>query len=317
LSDPGSEAAPPTAPSLSAAKVAAFRSLVLAHYAEFGRSFPWRETRDPWTILVSEVMLQQTQTDRVLPKFLAWRERFPDAASLAAASLPEVLGAWSGLGYNRRALSLAAAARIVADGGFPETEKGLLALPGVGPYTARAVLAFAFGRPTVFIETNIRSVFLQHFFPHEESVSDARIAPIVEATLDRSDPRRWYYALMDYGVSIKKRLGNPNRRSAHYARQSPFADSKRRVRGALLRELASLGRNVSREELARRLPFSRERVEEALAALYAEGFLSFEAEFVGVAEKAPRFEKAIPRGDSRRPGGSTLSGRRKMNRKDG
>ncbi|MGO8694253.1 MAG: A/G-specific adenine glycosylase [Rectinemataceae bacterium] len=283
---------------------------MLAYYAEFGRSFPWRETKDPWTILVSEVMLQQTQTDRVLPKFIAWRERFPDAASLAASPLPEVLRLWSGLGYNRRALALAAAARIVVDSGFPGDEKALLALPGVGPYTARAVLAFAFGLPTVFIETNIRSVFLQHFFPSEESVGDARIALLVEATLDRKDPRTWYYALMDYGVSIKKMAGNPNRRSAHYARQTPFADSKRRVRGGVLRELASLRGAVPREELARRLCFSRERVEEALADLHAEGFLRFDADLVGLAEEAPRYG-ALP------PDGPMRLGRRKKHRRDG
>ena len=274
-------------PQLSESEAAAFRGLVLSHYAASGRSFPWRETRDPWRILVSEIMLQQTQTDRVLPKYLAWFERFPDAASVAASPLADVLALWSGLGYNRRALALAASARVVAEEGFPRDEESLLALPGVGPYTARAVLAFAFGVPTVFIETNIRSVFLEQFFPHEESVSDARIAPLVAATLDRRDPRSWYYSLMDYGVAVKKAKGNPNRRSSHYARQSPFADSKRRVRGAALRELAALGGAAAREDLARRLPFSAERVAEALAELGAEGFVSIDGQFVRVAERAP------------------------------
>lgn len=231
-------------------------------------------------------MLQQTQTERVLPKYLAWFERFPDVASVAKAPLADILALWSGLGYNRRALALArAAVRIAAAGRFPDDERVLLSLPGIGPYTARAVLAFAFGQPTVFIETNIRSVFLHHFFADEGAVPDSRIAPLVAASLDRADPRRWYYALMDYGSFLKKRIGNPNRRSAHYARQSPFADSNRRIRGAVLRELG-LGRGslpLTREALARLLPFAAERVYAALAELAAEGFLEIEGEELRIA----------------------------------
>jgi A/G-specific adenine glycosylase len=260
--------------SLSEAEIDAFRAQVLAFYRESGRSFPWRQTRDPWAILVSEIMLQQTQTDRVLPKYLAWLKAYPEPASLAEAPLSEVLELWSGLGYNRRALALVrAASRIAASGGFPDDEDALLELPGVGPYTARAVLAFAFGRPVVLIETNVRSVFLYHFFEGEEGVSDARIAPLVEATLDREDPRTWYYALMDYGVMLKRNYGNPNSRSAHYAKQSPFADSNRRIRGSLLRELGQRGR-ADVVDLAAALPFARERVEKALGELEAEGFVA-------------------------------------------
>lgn len=261
-------------PRLDAAQIAAFRAQVLGLYAERGRSFPWRETRDPWAILVSEVMLQQTQTDRVLPKYLAWMAAYPTPASLASAPLAEVLSLWSGLGYNRRALALVkAASRIASSGRFPDEEDELRELPGVGPYTARAVLAFAFGRPVVLIETNIRSVFIHRFFPGDEGVTDAALSPLVEATLDREDPRTWYYALMDYGVEIKKAFGNPNLRSAHYAKQSPFADSHRRVRGELLKELGKRGRADS-DELARALPFAHERVDEALAELKAEGFVA-------------------------------------------
>lgn len=259
---------------LSGAEIAAFRAQVLDLYAQRGRVFPWRSTRDPWAILVSEVMLQQTQTERVLPKYLAWIAAYPNPSSLAEADLAEVLALWSGLGYNRRALALVkAASRIASLGRFPDEEDELLELPGVGPYTARAVLAFAYGRPVVLIETNIRSVFLHSFFEGERGVSDASIASLVEATLDRSDPRNWYYALMDYGVEIKKAYGNPNARSAQYAKQSPFADSHRRIRGALLKELGSRGRADS-DELAACLPFARERVDKALADLKAEGFVA-------------------------------------------
>ena len=256
------------------AEIAAFRLEMLDYYSESGRSFPWRQTRDPWAILVSEIMLQQTQTDRVVPKYIAWLEAYPEPSELVRAPLAEVLGLWSGLGYNRRALALVrASTRIVSLGRFPDDEDSLLEFPGVGPYTARAVLAFAFDRPVVLIETNIRSVFLHRFFAAEEGVADSRIAPLVEATLDRSDPRTWYYALMDYGVMLKRSLGNPNSRSAHYARQSPFADSHRRIRGSLLKELGSRGR-ADANELASALPFSRERVEKALGELKTEGFVA-------------------------------------------
>jgi A/G-specific adenine glycosylase len=218
-------------------------------------------------------MLQQTQTERVLPKYLAWMEAFPEPSALASAPLPLALSLWSGLGYNRRALALVRSASAIASAGrFPDDEASLLELPGVGPYTARAVLAFAFDRPVVFIETNIRSVFLHEFFPGEEGVPDSSIAPLVGATLVREDPRTWYYALMDYGVEIKRREGNPNKRSAHYAPQSPFADSNRRIRGSLLKALAS-GASGG-DALAAALPFSRERVDSALAELKAEGFVA-------------------------------------------
>jgi A/G-specific adenine glycosylase len=260
-------------PQLSPRDIGSFRERILGFYAESGRSFPWRSTRDPWAILVSEFMLQQTQTERVLPKYLAWTEAFPEPSALASAPLPLALSLWSGLGYNRRALALVRSASAIASAGrFPDDEASLLELPGVGPYTARAVLAFAFDKPVVLIETNIRSVFLHEFFPGEEGVSDARIAALVEATLPRDDPRTWYYALMDYGVELKRQVGNPNRRSAHYAKQSGFADSNRRIRGELLKALATGSR--TRGELSAALPFSMERVESALAALKAEGFVA-------------------------------------------
>ena len=251
---------------------------MLGHYERSGRSFPWRETRDPWAILVSEVMLQQTGTERVRPKYDAWMAAYPEPAALAGAKLAEVLSLWSGLGYNRRALALVrAAAALAAREDFPRDEASLLALPGVGPYTARAVLAFAYDVPVVLIETNIRAVFLDRFFPGLSGVPDSRILPLIDATLVREDPRTWYYALMDLGAAIKKEAGNPNARSAHYAKQAPFADSHRRIRGAALRELTRAG-TASGDELAARLPFARERVDEALRELVAEGFLEYRGE---------------------------------------
>ena len=187
------------------------------------------------------MMLQQTQTLRVLPKYEAWLNQFPTAESLASASLSEVLAAWSGLGYNRRARFLQQSCQTVCteyNGIFPKTAEELERLPGIGPYTARAVAAFAFNSPEVFVETNIRSVFIFFFFKHAvEKVSDKEILPLVEETLYKENPRIWYYALMDYGAELKKKVKNPSRKSAGYAKQSKFEGSLRQARGAVLRQL--------------------------------------------------------------------------------
>lgn len=186
-------------------------------------------------------MLQQTQTERVsayYPKFLA---RFPDIRTLAGAPFRAVLEVWRGLGYNRRAFFLKRCAEEVVlrhDGVLPKDIEGLLSLPGIGPYTARAVLTFAFNQPHVFIETNIRAVYLHHFFPNRDGVSDREIVPLIEETLDRENPRNWYYALMDYGVHLKSVFPNPSRRSVHHTKQSRFLGSCRQIRGAILRVLS-------------------------------------------------------------------------------
>jgi len=208
------------------------------------RPFPWRDDPSPWGVLVSEFMLQQTQTDRVIPYWTRWTRRWPGPADLAAAPLPEVLREWSGLGYNRRAVYLRDAARVITDtrgGRVPDSPGDLETLPGIGPYTAGAIACFAYGRPTVFIETNIRAAVLHCFFPGREGVSDREIFPVLERCLDRERPREWYWALMDYGASLKKRVVNPGRRGAGYHRQAPFAGSFRQVRGKLVRALAAGG----------------------------------------------------------------------------
>lgn len=257
--------------------VAEFQSMILDFYRQEGRSFPWRETRDPYAILVSELMLQQTQTERVVPKYLAWLEAFPTAADLAAAPFPQVLAAWSGLGYNRRAGYLQSACRQVVQelgGVFPSTAKELQRLKGVGAYTAGAVAAFAFNRPEVFIETNIRSVYLFLFFPDQEKVSDAQLMPLIQATLYRPDPRLWYYALMDYGARLKKSTANPNRQSRHYSRQSRFEGSLRQARGAIVRQL-SLGGNRPQalEDLAAGAGIDLYRMQGAAESLVSEGMI--------------------------------------------
>lgn len=262
--------------SLTDRHAAAFRTTVYGYCERHGRSFPWRETTDPYRILVSEVMLQQTQAHRVILKYEGFIRLFPDVATLAAAPLHDVLGAWQGLGYNRRALALRRAAeRIVTlHGGIvPRDEESLVSFPGVGPATARAVRAFAFNEPVILIETNIRAVFIHHFFPREEAVPDALLFPLIEATLDRRDPRRWYNALMDYGTFLKKVHANPACRSAHHQRQSPFEGSVRQVRGAIIRLLLEKIR-LSEHDLAETLPFDADLMREVLGQLERERIIA-------------------------------------------
>ena len=259
---------------LDDAEVTRFRRRVCWHGRRHYRVLPWRETRDPYAILVSEVMLQQTQVTRVLDYYARFIARFPDPAALAAAPLSAVLEHWRGLGYNRRALALqhAAGAVVSEHGGLlPADRDALLRLPGVGPATAGALLAFAFSQPAVFIETNIRRLFLHQFFPAADNVPDAALLPLVARTLDRRRPRRWYYALMDWGAALGRRPGNANRRSAHYSRQKPFAGSRRELRGRVLRLLTDR-RCLPLAELQERC--ADERLAAVVADLAAERFLT-------------------------------------------
>ncbi len=232
-------------------KQEAFIHTVQTFYREEGRHYlPWRKTKDPYRILLSEVMLQQTQVDRVIPKYTAFLKQFPTVKALATAELADVLRAWQGLGYNRRGKFLHQCAQAVLrehQGRLPNAEAELRALPGIGAYTASAVCAFAYNKPVVLIETNVRSVFLHHFLKGKDLVSDREILPLIERTLLETDVRSWYYALMDYGSYIKKTYGNPNHRSLHYTKQSPFKGSTREIRGEILSLL--LIRPYTRKEL--------------------------------------------------------------------
>lgn len=253
-----------------------FRRAIYRHYRTRGRSLAWRETRDPYRILVSEFMLQQTQVERVREKYPEFLEAFPDFAALAGANLKDVLSRWQGLGYNRRAKSLLETARAVVDsrgGELPSSREELLALPGVGAATAGALTAFAFDRPVVFIETNIRRVILHFFFPGKVSVRDSELTLLLEKALDRRSPRKWYYALMDYGSMLRRFVPNPNRKSAHYKRQSPFEGSDRQVRSWVLRLLlVAPGRTVA--ELAGEMGVESARAGDIVEGLCREGFLS-------------------------------------------
>lgn len=234
-----------------------FREGIYQYYRENRRAFPWREEISEYGVFISEVMLQQTQAPRVVSKYLAFLQRFPNFDELARASVKDVLGLWQGLGYNRRALALKRAAEIIVaqhGGKLPRTIESLDELPTIGPATASSIVAFAFNAPTVFIETNVRSVYLHVFFFGVVGVTDKQLFELVEKTLDRTNPREWYYALMDYGTMLKK-SGNPSRASKHYSKQSRFEGSQRQLRGAILRLL--LQRSHSGSELEDLLNDSR------------------------------------------------------------
>jgi len=253
-----------------------FVNVVWEYYKRHGRrSLPWRKTKNPYRILISEVMLQQTQVERVIPRYAAFLAQFPTVSTLAKASLGEVLRAWQGLGYNRRARMLhECAKRIMKDynGKFPRRHAELIMLPGIGHYTAGAVLAFAYNISNPVIETNIRSVYIHHFFNDDTDVSDREILQYVEKTLDTENVREWYWALMDYGVYIKKEFGNPNSKSKHYIKQSAFKGSDRQIRGAILRALSS--KKESRLSLHKLLSgFDMQRIDEQLEKLEREGMI--------------------------------------------
>ncbi len=259
-----------------------FRETILSRYRSNPRPMPWRETYDPYRILVSEFMLQQTQVERVMGKYGGFIDRFPDFRTLSDASLAHVLEAWQGLGYNRRARALHQTATIVVERFgeiLPSDPHILETLPGIGHTTARAIAAFAFGVPSSFIETNIRRVYIHFFFEGRENVSDRDILPVAEAALDRENPRDWHYALMDYGVMLGRTIPNPNIKSTRHRRQSPFEGSLRQVRGALIRlltlnggQMASIGR------LAEETGYERERIEQAADALEKDGMIRKEKE---------------------------------------
>lgn len=253
-----------------------FVEVVWGYYKDSGRgSLPWRKTKNPYKILVSEIMLQQTQVDRVIPKYKAFLKLFPTVEALAASSLGEVLIAWQGLGYNRRAKMLHACAQVVVaqyQGKFPKNLESLKSLPGIGPYTAGAVLAFAFNTSVPIIETNIRSVYLHHFFKEQTDVLDSEIVRYIVLTLDTENPREWYYALMDYGSYLKKEFGNPNSKSAHYTKQSAFKGSDRQIRGSILRML-SKGASTRQKMLITQQQFEDMRVDAQIEKLIQEGMI--------------------------------------------
>lgn len=276
------------------------RARIYLRGRELYRDLPWRHTQDPYQIWVSEAMLQQTQVSRVDGRWQSWLERFPSVVALAQASSADVLDEWQGLGYNRRALALWRAAQQMVElhgGEVPREARELVALPGIGPATAAGIRAFAFDAPGVYLETNVRSVFLHELYPGEKGVPDRALVPAVEAACPAAaanvagcdvpmTPRSWYYALLDYGAYLKQTLPNPSRRSSGHTRQSKFEGSHRQKRAEVVRMLlaartsepggltvADVSRGLTEVELAA----GREAIDEAharviLDELVSEGF---------------------------------------------
>jgi A/G-specific adenine glycosylase len=256
--------------------LARFRKAVWDHYRAHGRhALPWRRSHDPYKVLVSEVMLQQTQVERVIPFYEAWLKRFPTARKLAAAPLSDVLRLWQGLGYNRRAKMLHEAAKAIAKegGAFPKSAEELERFPGIGPYTARAVAAFAYNQDEVFIETNIRTAVTYHFFRNKKGVTDAEVRDIVAKALPKGRAREWYAALMDYGSYLKRSGVRLNGSAKGYQKQSKFAGSDREARGAILKALVR-GPRDSAFLVELMGPSRRAQSREALASLTKDGMIA-------------------------------------------
>ncbi len=265
---------------MTPATINKFRKAVWSYYRHHSRQLPWRYTEsdgtiDPYHILVSEYMLQQTQVERVKVKYSQFLQLFPDVYTLSKAPLSEVLAAWSGLGYNRRAKFLHDAAYMIVkdhSGRIPNNVKALQKLPGIGENTAAAVCVYAFDEPCIFVETNIRTVFFHHFFQDKIDVPDRNIKIYVKQTLPTKNIRQWYWALMDYGTYLKSVTPILHRQSRHYRRQSPFVGSTRQLRGQVLRLL--LNSSYSAEELHTQI--NDKRLGTVLQALETEGLLTCE-----------------------------------------
>lgn len=258
-------------------KIHDFQNKVWGYYRVYGRhDMLWRKTTNPYRIVVSEIMLQQTQVDRVTPKYKEFIKAFPNFTVLVRAPLADVLSAWQGLGYNRRALFLKKLSEVVVEkykGKLPSDPELLHTLPGIGKATAGSIAAFAFNHPSVFIETNIRRVFIHFFFPKSKKVNDDAIMKLVTQTVDQKNPREWYLALMDYGTMLAAReKENPNRKSAHYKKQSKFHGSDRQVRGKIVALLVKK-KSLTARAAAQQTNEPIERIEKIFSQLEKEGFV--------------------------------------------
>ncbi|MBY9013317.1 MAG: A/G-specific adenine glycosylase [Candidatus Lokiarchaeota archaeon] len=262
-----------------------FQKIIYSYFKQYGRDFPFRKEISPYNVVVSEMMLQQTQTSRVVEKFQQFIQKFPDFQSLANAPLNDVLKVWQGLGYNRRAVALKTISEKVVkefEGILPADVEILKSFPQIGHNTASSIVAFAFNIPTYFIEVNIRRVYIYFFFPGKTSIDDGNIMPIVRRTLDPSNVRKWYYALMDYGVMLKKTHPELNKRSVHYRKQSKFKGSNREIRGKILKLLIASS-SLTETEMLSELEINSIKLKEILNLLITEGFIKQENHLFSIA----------------------------------
>lgn len=251
-----------------------FLSCIYNFYHSNYRNLPWRNTDNPYHILVSEVMLQQTQVSRVIDKYLLFIKKFPTIEALAHSSLHDVLLVWQGLGYNRRAKYLVECARVIVeqyDGIVPDTLEQLQNLTGLGKATAASVGIFAYNKPYIYIETNVRTVYIYTFFDKQVNITDAMIVPLLKQTMDTKNPKKFYNALMDCGTHIKQHY-NFSRHSAHYTVQTPYVTSLRKVRGDIIHYLVACG-GTKKEEMMRDIGVGTATIEKALDALCSEGLV--------------------------------------------
>lgn len=268
-----------------------FQQEIYSHYTRHKRILPWRPPTlklrrdgsvDPYRIVVSEIMLQQTQVPRVGYKYDEFIKTFPTWQSLAYAKTSDVLRVWKGLGYNRRGLYLRQTAQKVVEefnGKFPQDEEILVKFPGIGKATASSIKAFAFNLPTVFIETNIRTVFIYFFFKDKDQIHDDEILPLIDETLDRKNPREWYYALMDYGFFLKSSgYRSINTKSKHYTKQSTFEGSTRQLRSKVISFVLEK-KEVTEDHLYDKFKHEKGRLAPILKDLIKEGFLIKQGKF--------------------------------------
>ena len=228
-----------------------FQKTVWRWYRQNAPVLPWRKTKNPYHIFLSEVMLQQTQIPRVLIKYPQFLKLFPTIKALAKAPLRRVLSVWHGMGYNRRGLYLLQSAQQIMqkhNGIIPKDVSALDALPGIGPYCARAIACFAYGTCEPFIETNIRRVIIHEFFPRKNKVTDMEICNVLQKIQPSKHKREWYWALMDYGREALKGVPNANQKSKHYKKQSRFEGSPRYVRAKIISYLLE-NKKATEEEL--------------------------------------------------------------------
>ena len=270
---------------VSGKQIKKFQDIVWGYYHTSGRDgLPWRKSINTYRVWVSEIMLQQTQVDRVVKFFSAWMKSFPTIQKLAQASQIDILKHWKGLGYNSRALRMKKTAQLITGqykGKFPTDYNELQTLPGIGPYTAGAISAFVHNQSIVLIETNIRRVFIHHFFNDAIDIHDDEILELVKKTIDKENPREWYWALMDYGsflgrtLNIKGKKYNPNIQSKHYTKQSAFTGSDREIRGAILKILLENHHSVSKAALAKKIQIfsnDKERIQKIMNQMLREGY---------------------------------------------
>ncbi len=277
---------------ISQEKTKRFQEEILTWYNEHQRDLPWRHTRDPYRILISEVMSQQTQISRVVTKYTEWLVRFPTVVVLADAPVSEVLKYWSGLGYNRRALNLKKTAEKIVneyDGTFPDNERELLKLPGIGPYTARAILCFAFNKQVAVVDTNVRKVILTQIIDRSNvlrlsdssektSLSERDMEEIAQKLLPHGKAYEWNQALMDYSSAVLKK------EKMQIPKQSKFIGSHRYYRSKVLRVLLDKKKvNVDKigELIKKEYTIAEEEwLSKLLNELAKEGFIVIEKNFV-------------------------------------